>query len=188
MKDNRSLIEEIEKNKFLLVLLEEEMYIDKIEEIAKSLEKSGKKICYICLSKPYKEICDELKKRNINIKNFYFIDVLSSYYGKIRSIENCVFLSSPLNLLEIKSAVSKAVKDKKCSVIIFDTISTMLIYQETSKIVRFTHDFLSEERERSKILYLVLKHDSIPMEENEKLIKDLNMFADKTIDFIARIK
>ena len=66
--------------------------------------------------------------------------------------------------------------------VVFDTISTMLIYQNTSNIIKFTHEFLSEERENEKILYLVLKHETIPLEENEKLIKDLNMFADKTID------
>ena len=181
MDKDTSLIGDIERNRFLLILLNEEMYMDKIAKIAESMGKD-KKICYVCLSKPYKDVCDELKKNGIETKRFYFIDALSSHYRKMRPAGNCTFLTSPTNLLEIKFAISKAVKEKKCDAVVFDTISTMLIYQQSSKIVKFTHEFLSEGTEKSKILYLVLKHESIPTEENERLIKDLNLFADKTID------
>jgi KaiC/GvpD/RAD55 family RecA-like ATPase len=180
-----NLIREIEKSHFLLLLLDEEMYLDKIAEIAKSIGK-GKRICYVCLSKSYKDVYDDLKKRRIDVKRFYFIDALSSHYKRMKSTENCKFLSSPTNLMEIRFAISKAIEEKGCETVVFDTISTMLIYQETSKIVRFTHEFLSEERERSKILYLVLKHESIPTEDNERLVKDLGMFADKMINLKAK--
>lgn len=186
MSEAADLIKEIEKNQFLLLLLEEDVCMDKIEEIVKSMEKTNN-ICYVCLSKPYADVYDDMKNRGIGVGKFQFIDVLSSHYEKMESKENCTFLDSPTNLAEIRSAISKAIKEKKCSVVIFDTISTMLEYQETSNIVRFTHDFLSAEREINKILYLILKHDSIPVEENEKLVKDLSMFADKAIDLNSAV-
>jgi len=178
-----NLIEEIEKGQFLLILLEEEAYMDKMAEMAKSMARTKKKICYVCLSKPYMDVANDLRSRGIDVKEFHFIDVLSSHYGKRRPTDNCTFLDSPTDLADIRVAISNSLKEKKCSVVVFDTISTMLIYQETSKIVRFTHDFLSEERERNKILYLVLKHDSIPVDESERLLSDLKMFADRTINF-----
>ncbi len=178
--DSLSIVENMDKNRFLIALIDEGKYIDKIIEISKAI-KNTEKICYVCMSRPYSDISENLKKRRANIKKFYFIDTLSSHYGKKKPSENCAFVDSPTNISGIKAAISKASKEKKCSSIIFDTISAMLIYQDTSKIVRFTHDFLSESEERSRILYLVIKHDSVPNEENEKLVNDLSMFADKTI-------
>lgn len=177
----QNLIKEVYRNDFLLILLEEEKSLDKITEMTKSL-KSAERICYVCLSKPYADIYENLKAKGVNVKKIYFIDTLSAHYEKKKSSENCVFLDSPTDFANIRAAISKAIKEKKCSVVIFDTISAMLIYQETSNIVRFTHDFLSEERENSKIIYLIIKHDSMPPEENEKLANDLSMFADKTIN------
>lgn len=59
----------------------------------------------------------------------------------------------------------------------------MLIYQQTSSVVKFTHHMLTDEKQENvKKLFIVLKHDTIPMEENQRLIKDLEMFADKTLD------
>lgn len=180
------LIKEMGKSQFLLLLLEEGMYMDKMVEIAKSMEKTEQKICYLCLSKPYIDVYNDLKNRSIYVEKFHFIDVLTSHYEKKESTSNCTFLDSPTNLNEIRSALSNVIKEKDCSVVVVDTISTMLIYQQSSDIVRFTHEFLTEERERNKILYLVLKDDTIPLEENDKLVKDLSMFADNTIDLEAR--
>ncbi len=185
MNKQINLIDEIEKSRFLIIMLDEDIYIDKIAEIAKSIGKD-KKICYLCLSKPYTDVYSDLKSRDIDLDRFYFIDALSSHYGEKKPTENCIFLSSPTNLSEIRSAISKAAKEKRCDAVVFDTISTLLIYQETSNIVRFTHEFLSEERERNKILYLVLKQESISPEESERLVKDLNMFADKTINLKSK--
>jgi hypothetical protein len=180
-----NLIEEIEKGQFLLLLLEEGMYLDKTVQLVRSLQKAGKKLCYVCLSQPYTDISTGLKGLDIDPEKIYFIDVLSSHYEKKEDTSNCTFLDSPMELEGMRLAISKALKEKECSAVLVDTISTMLIYQKTSTIVRFTHDFLEEEGDGNKILYMVLKHDSIPMEENERLIKDLRMFADNTIDFQA---
>lgn len=177
---NVNLVEDIEKSRFMLILLEEEKYLNKICELINSL-KPSEKICYLCLIRPYEDIFNEFKSKNIDTKKFYFIDVLSSHYGKRKPLDNCTFLDSPTDLGAIKKAIFDAFKNKQCGTVIFDTASTLLIYHETSKIVRFTHDFLSEETEKNKVLYLILKHDSVPSEENQRLVDDLVMFADKTL-------
>ncbi|MBN2331157.1 MAG: hypothetical protein JXC85_05060 [Candidatus Aenigmarchaeota archaeon] len=171
----------IENSQFLLLLLEEEVCMDRVEEIVKSIDKTNN-ICYICLSRPYEDIYSDMKNRDIDLSRFHFLDVLSSHYIEMQSNENCTFINSPANLPVIRSEISKAIRDKKCRVVVFDSITAMLEYQGTSKIVRFTHDLLSGERQENKILYLVLKHGIIPVEENEKLVKDLVMFADMAID------
>ena len=100
-----------------------------------------------------------------------------------RSME-CTRPVSPTNLAAIRAAIMKAVDEKKCSVILFDTISTLLVYQETSSIVKFTHSILTDgEQENTKKLFIVLKGDTVPGRDSRTLVKDLSMFADKTLDF-----
>ncbi len=176
------LLEDIVKTKFLLVLLDESRYVDKLAEALKSMEKDNR-ICYLCLSKTYDDVVKDLRKKGINTKRFFFIDVLGSHYGKRKSTNECLFLQSPTELADIQTAIKKAVKEKKCSVILFDTISAMLIYQETSSIVKFTHNLLaSKEQENAKKIFIVLKGENILKEDHEMLVKDLSMFADKTIN------
>jgi hypothetical protein len=178
------LIQEIANNKFLLILMEEKEYASRLEEIINSVEKTRTKICYVCLSKPYTDVMEDLRKQGLNVHDFLFIDVLSSHYNEQEPVGNCIFISEPTNLAAIRAAIMKAVDEKKCSVILFDTISTLLIYQETSSIVKFTHYLLTDEKqEHVKKLFIVLKNGTGPNEQSAMLLKDLTMFADKTIDF-----
>lgn len=181
----KDLLQEIVKNKFLLILLGEKEYISRLEEIIKSVEKTKTRICYVCLSKPYLDVMGDLEGKGIDTTDFFFIDVLTSHYKEPKPIDNCIFVKEPADLTAIRVAVKRAVEEKECSVILFDTISTLLIYQETSSIVKFTHHLLAEEkRENIKKLFIVLKGDNISVEENKRLAKDLAMFADKTLDMI----
>jgi predicted PP-loop superfamily ATPase len=174
-----NIIEEITQNKFLLILLNEQQYMKKLYEIVKMVENSKNKICYVCLSKPYKNILTDLNENKINTKFFFFIDVLSSHYAKPEPKNNCIFLDSPTNLKSVKDAITMAIEKENCNVLLFDTISTLLIYQGTFPILRFTHSLMIEN---AKKIFIVLKKDAVPEEENKKLIKDLEMFADKTLD------
>jgi hypothetical protein len=179
-----NLVQEIAKSKFLLILLEEKEYAAKLQEVIKSVEKTKTRICYVCLSKPYLDVMEDIKKQGLNPKDFFFIDVLSSHYREQEPADNCIFVSAPTNLATIRIAIKKAVEEKECSVILFDTISTLLIYQETSSIVKFTHSILADEKqEHAKKLFIVLKGGTIPSKENKTLLKDLSMFADKTLHF-----
>lgn len=177
-----NIIKEITQNKFLLILLSEKQYINKLYEIVKSVDKSKNRICYVCLSKPYKDVMVDLKNNDIKTKFFFFIDVLSSHYEKPGPRNNCIFLDSPTSLNSIKDAITKAIEKRNCSVLLFDTISTLLIYQESFSILRFTHSLMAEEKECVKKVFIVLKNGDALREKNKKLVKDLGMFADKTLD------
>jgi hypothetical protein len=176
------IFQEIVNNKYLLILLDEREYPSKLEEIIKSMEKTKIRICYVCLSKPYTDVMGDLKNKDIDTKDFFFIDVLTSHYKEPEPVENCIFIQEPTDLAAIRVAIRKAVKMRKRNVIFFDTISTLLIYQQTSSIVKFTHHLLTEENENVKKLFIALKGDSAPIEEIQRLVKDLTMFADKTLD------
>ena len=98
---------------------------------------------------------------------------------KPESVENCIFLPAPVNLDLLRTTIKKVLK-KGCSVVMLDTVSSLLIYQEASNIVRFTHDILTEEKKVKKI-FIVLKGEPV-LDDNQRLVKDLDMFADKMVD------
>jgi archaellum biogenesis ATPase FlaH len=176
------LFKEIVNNKFLLILMEEEDYSMRLAEIIKSVERTKTKICYVCLSKPYYEIVQDLHDMGIDDKNFFFIDVMSSHYSEPEPRNNVAFVKSPDDLEVIKDAIRQSIEKEKCSVILIDTISTLLIYQEKSSIVRFTHDLLSErEQENVKKLFIVFKEANHDV-DRKTLTDDLQMFADNKID------
>jgi len=171
------------KNRFILVVLNEEQYINHLHKIVRSVKKSNNKICYVCLSRPYKDIMNDLKKNDIDIKFFFFIDVLSSHYEKLKSQRNCMFLESPRNLDLIKKAIETTIEKEKCNVLLIDTISALLIYQGSFSILKFTNSITTENKEKKvEKIFIALKKDSVPERENKELLSDLKMFADKTLD------
>jgi len=180
------LLREIVDNKFLLILLEEKDYMHRLEEIIKSVEKTNTKICYVCMSMPYADVTKNINENELGLENFFFIDVLTSHYGRPSPCGNCIFLSSPSDLSAIKDAITEAIERMKCSVILFDTISTMLIYQETHSILKFTNNLVSEKKQENvKKLFIIIKGGEVPAGDISALTKDLEMFADKKLDLTA---
>ena len=180
MRDD--LLKDIHGNKFLILLLEEKDYISKLSSIIKSIDGKKSKICYVCISKPYSYVLQDLKDNGIESHNFFFVDTMSSHYAAPEPTENCIFVDQPYDLPEITSAIKKAVVERGCKVIIFDTISSMLVYQKSFPIVKFTNCLVSEH-DSVKKLFVMLKENIYVLDEGPSLIKDLGMFADKTLEW-----
>ncbi|MFH1249212.1 MAG: hypothetical protein V1660_03600 [archaeon] len=176
-----NLLQDITKHNFALVLLDEEGYLKKLRDMIKFVKKTKCKICFVCLSRPYKDVANNFKEEGIDIKRFFFIDTLSSYYGEHAKEKNCLFLPSPVNLASVNYALKEVLAKEKCKIIFFDTVSSLLIYQENSEIIKFTHNLVSEQQDTKKV-FIVLKRNSIPEADIKILRADLEMFADKTID------
>ncbi len=173
----------INQNDFLLLLLSEEQYMSRLYKIIKSIKGRDNKICYVCLNKPCDDIIADFKENGIDTGSFFFIDVLSSHYGTPKPRKNCVFLDSPGNLEAIKKAIETTLNKENCGILLFDTISTLLIYQEKFPILTFTHSLKAEKRKDNiKKVYIVLKKGDAPEKESTDLINDLEMFADRTVD------
>lgn len=180
-----NMLQDITNNRLLLILLEERIYERKLGEIIKFAGKKKTRTCYVCLSRPYTDVVSELGGMGVNTDHFFFIDVLTSHYTEPEPVKNCMFLSSPADLAAVKDAITYAIDKNKCSVLLFDTISTLLAYQQTDSIVKFTNSIVSEKAGK---LFLVLKNEGLPYEDIARLTKDLEMFADKKLDLTESIK
>jgi archaellum biogenesis ATPase FlaH len=178
-----NVLEEITQSRFLLVMLNEAEYEKSFSEMLKGVEKTGKKICYVCLSSTYKDVIASFKERGIDATKFFFIDTLTSHYDPSSETKNCIFVSSPAALDDLRDAIKRAVEKEKCDVVIFDTITSLLIYQETFSITKFANNLAGgKEYENTKKVFIVLKDVERMKNENQTLAKDIGMFADKTIN------
>jgi len=177
------IAKKMEESRFLVFLISEHTYPRNILDIAAAAERKHTKICYVCLSTTCDDVLAWMRPAGIDMKKFYFIDTMSSYYGEKVPDEKCFFVSSPSSLEEIKEALSLAIREKGCEVIMFDAISTLLEYKDIFSILKFTHALMTENKcSHAKKLYIVMKGDSIPEEENRRLVAELGMFADNVIE------
>ncbi|MEM5812161.1 MAG: hypothetical protein QW286_00425, partial [Candidatus Aenigmatarchaeota archaeon] len=168
---------------FLVFFLKENDYSERVADIALAAERVRKKICYVCLSNTYDNAERLIVSRGIDAKKFCFIDTLSSYYGKEEPVENCFFVTSPYSLSEIKEAISCAINERGCRILIFDSITSILEYKDIFDVLRFTHELLTENiYKKAKKVYLISAGNSIPEEETSRLISDITMFADMVLE------
>jgi len=173
---------EIHRNRILLVVLDEEEYENEIGEMLKSLGKLHEKVCYVCLNKPYKDVVEALEIHKVSAKNFFFIDVLSSYYKKQEPVKNCIFVPAPNDMGSILAAISRAVEENGCRIVVFDTFSTFLIYKQNYMVLKFAYRVLQRNPgRRVRNIMITLKGGNILVKERDDLIKDLIMFSDLSI-------
>lgn len=173
------ILDDISNNKFVLVMLSEKEYDEKLLGIVSHLE--SHQICYVCLSKPYRDVIEQFKRMNLDYGKFFFIDVLTSHYSNPSKTQNCIFLDNPSNLEQIQSSVNIAISKHNCSTVVFDTISSLLVYEHGYNMVKFTHNLaIHEESQKINKIFIVLK-DGDYAQESDSIVKDIQMFADKTI-------
>ncbi len=170
-------------NKLALLLLQSKNYQKQSLEMVRQVSNQSKKPCYVCLNKPYAEVKEDLENERIPHNNITFVDAVSSHHYPLKPINNCVFVSRIEELNLLKKALNKLIEKNGYDVVIFDNITTLLIYKKPDEIIRFTHQLLSEKNQQkiSKI-FIVVKERGVYGEEITKLIKDLYLFADKVFE------
>ena len=168
------------ESNFSIVVFDTSHYSKQIPSFLRMLE--DKKICYLCLSRPLNDIKKYLKDNRIDYSDFCFVDVLSSHYALPEFQNNCIFLDSPVKLDGLVTAIENSITLKNCSIILFDTISSLLHYHDSFAIVRLTHTLKSESLPRNIIKIFLINTEDILPEFDHSVIKDLSMFADSVIE------
>ena len=169
-------------NRLSLLILKESQYLAHLSKMIKSINNTQSNICYACLSRPYKDLIEDIKKEDINFNRFFFIDILSSHYTKPKPVKNCIFIEEPIKIENIESAITDSINKEKCKTLIVDTVSTMLDFESVFSITQFVHNLVTKKKDINKIL-IVLKENEFMVEGPSKLTEDLSMFADKVVEF-----
>jgi archaellum biogenesis ATPase FlaH len=69
-------------------------------------------------------------------------------------------------------------ESKKPEVTVFDSLSTLLVYEDPSVVTRFVHSIISVFRSMGSKSVLISLKDDVKTE----LVKDLGMFVDKVVE------
>ena len=174
----------IEEGKISLYMVKAEGYVKTNTGILKQLINEDKLFgIYITVNRPYHNLISILKDNKINTDNLFVIDAITLSTGGHPSDEkNCIFLDSPTNLTDITIALRQAVdvlKDKK-KFIFFDTLSTLLIYNQSNSVIKFAHFLTGRMREWDTTGVIL----SIEKEMNETLINQLTQFCDTKVESV----
>ncbi|MCX6817391.1 MAG: hypothetical protein NTU57_00865 [Candidatus Aenigmarchaeota archaeon] len=165
----------IKENEIILFLLPNQSYSDKIKVVAGAAAKTGQRICYVAANKPSEVLSKDFDKNKIDIAKFYFVDCVTK---SLKNSEKVVYVSSPKALTEINIALKKMIESSKADMTLFDSLSTLLIYEDSHVVIRFVHSIISAFRTmKSKGILISLKEET-----QSELIKDLNMFVDKVVE------
>ena len=121
--------------------------------VLKSIQKiyqEGKTGVIISLSEPQIILKKALEKNSVDTSTLFFIDgVTVSAMGKAGTEENCFYVNKSSDLTGIGIAITKAmalIGNKENMVIILDSVSTLLIYNDPNLIIRFLHMLVNKVR------------------------------------------
>lgn len=137
-------------------------------------------VCYVTLNKASSYLLEELKKHNLNKDNFYFIDGISAMLRDVKEEKNCLFISSPNDLVELSIAINEIFSSKKFEALIFDSLSNLLVYHKNNQ--QGLSNFFSSlsnliKRQKMRALFICFKND-----EKFPFINENAHFIDKYIN------
>lgn len=165
----------IKGNQIVVFQISKKNYMEKTYEIIAEMSKIYSDICYITLNRPYQTMLKDFAARKIDPKKFVFIDAVS---GGGKNAEKVIFVQSPKSLTDISIDMS-GLLGKKTESFIFDSLSTLLIYEDSTTSIKFVHSIVSKVRTADKrLVFMSLKEDS-----ETDMMKDINMFVDKIVPY-----
>src|SRR3989338_5415735 len=162
--------------KILLVGVKPSRYSDVTKEIFRIMSKSGGYWIYVTVNKPFSAIKDSFIRKKIDVSGIFFIDMTSSSGAKKES--NCLYLGDPHDLTSVSIAIDQAISSMKGEkFIVFDSVNTLLNYNNESMVIRFMHSMTGKMREaRSRAVILSVGG------VDERISSQLTQFCDKSIE------
>lgn len=85
-------------------------------------------ICFVTLNKPAPALERAFAYFNVPTDKMFFIDAVSGGLGKSQEKDNVLYVSSPEAFTELSIAMSEILRTKKFDALLFDSLSTLLIY------------------------------------------------------------
>jgi len=136
---------------------------------------------YVTLNKPYSVMKNIFEKAKIDTRLIIFIDAVTKTAGEVKKTKNCLFIGNPENLSDISIAMDQAVRalPGKDKFLFFDSLNTLLAYNEVPTVIKFIH-FLASKMRAWKVKGVII---SLEKKSNKELIDELSQFCDIKIDF-----
>ena len=169
----------LKDNFSVLLILEKEMYEGAYLGLTKKLMNDFGKGIYVTVNRESSDLIYEMKKIGIDTDKIHFIDAVTEMVSEeVNTKKNVELVSSPNELVELNVLVEKAIAKKQKGFLIFDSLTTLGVYNDEKSVEKFAHS-LSQETKNSPIngVFLIMKHSK------EELVGTVTQFFDKIIEF-----
>ncbi len=176
-------LNKVKKEEIVLILSDEKKYLETNLKILNTLtNKLDEKGIYVTVNRPFDSLNKLLEKNKIKTKNIFFIDAITlTVVGEAKEVPNCLFINSPNSLTELGIALGEAfsaMKKKEDRFIFFDSLSTLLIYNQSKSVAKFAH-FLTGRMRQWKIKGVLI---SLQKHVDARLIAQVSQFCDRIIE------
>jgi len=169
---------------FTSLLLVEPMYFSRanLELVKLFISKPKKTGVYITCNKSSSYVAHLLESQEIDSSNIFFIDAISKEEGAEEINEkNFSYIDSPNDLVALSVKIDdvfEQIKDKRDVFVIFDSISTLLIYNGKEAVEKFVHSIVGRfQKWKIKGILLMVNSD-----EHRGVIDSISQFCDKTFE------
>lgn len=170
-----NLKKEIGKNSLSSIVISE---LTDTHKIARYAAQHHKKICYVNCSRPYQSLLVDFKINKINSSPFFFIDCITkTVVKKPKKEKKVIFISKPTAYEEIKKTVCKLLQQKQCDLLIFDSISSLLVYKKDVMVTMFLHGIMAMMKGFHCPAIFLLHSEDV----EKKTIKQLGVVVDKIV-------
>ncbi|MCH7902804.1 hypothetical protein IIC68_03555 [archaeon] len=159
-----------------ILIIPNREYSQGISKLLRKANQNYQKIVYVNLNDLYKSLIQNLKRLDVDLNKFFMVDAITLTSDKsAKKHDNAIFISSPNSLIELSLGITQALNAEKPDLLIFDSLSTLLIYESDSTVTKFIHSLIGKIKAAEIDAYFTaLEGDS----KNEA-IKDLSMFVDR---------
>ena len=163
------------EEKVLLVMSSSQKYSETAISITKMLSKSSCGV-YVSVNKPFETLKESFSRNKININSIFFIDMVTKTKDA-RKDSNCLYLGNPGDLTSVSIAIDQVLSSMKGEkFVIFDTINTLLNYNNESMVIRFMHSLIGKIRSENARGVLISVGSL-----KENIASQLTQFCDKNI-------
>lgn len=170
----------IPDNFVVLLIVDLKNYAPTIIELLRVLQSEKKLGAYLTINKPVEDLAKLFKAQGIDSESIFFIDAISTLSDrKTVKSKNIAFLDSPTDLIGINSVISQQLSlQQKPGFVVFDSISTLLLYNKPMAVEKFIHALVGRMRGTSTQGFLI----GVKSAEHASLIEIISQFVDKIVE------
>ena len=132
-----------------------------------------------CLNRPFQPLTKQLKEGHVDIGKILFIDGISKSAGQDIKEENCICVQSAAALTELSLVVTKAINTGQFNGLLFNSLSTLLIYNKKEAISKFVQTLVNKLRKANMTaIFTALEGDT-----EKGLLKEVGLFVDDVVKY-----
>jgi hypothetical protein len=181
---------DLEGNPIILTRVDPAAYFPLRWELLKRFKNLG--VALVSLNMPCYEISSHLKEKSIEIPKLFVVDgqspemapaCLSPVFGQEVSINHTTYAGAPGSLTGLSITMRKLFAKNRFDLVILDSLSTLLIYNEPHQTQRFVHALIEKLRSSNTAgIFITLEGSPYSAE-----ISGMTQFFDSTVQFAAMV-